>query len=267
MKAAGGGVKRKVPVQKLRGLEPTLLEVQLQVFIEQPFRRVAVVNVGDLLELSRLDDAPANILRLVRGYREQVARDVADLPNGPGFDSFIEDMTEAPSTRVPLAFREILAAEREARGEVEVAAIDTLLASWEGSEPEPFVITEPPKSSPVVKKVAEAPRAASKKAVKADGEPAPRRRRTAKPPVKRVDVPDLDPEQVAWVSQVILERLASTTSESGLGQTVLVAGVRHRARQLYPRLGPQPVMAALKGLEEKGRVRHSAGRWRYVGRR
>jgi hypothetical protein len=49
MKAAGGGVKRKVPVQKLRGLEPTLLEVQLQVFIEQPFRRVAVVNVGDLL--------------------------------------------------------------------------------------------------------------------------------------------------------------------------------------------------------------------------
>ena len=60
-----------------------------------------------------------------------------------------------------------------------------------------------------------------------------------------------------------LERLGES-SHKGLSETVLIASVQHRYKEELGRLSPTVVRKALKGLEEHGRVTHSAGRWRFL---
>ena len=62
------------------------------------------------------------------------------------------------------------------------------------------------------------------------------------------------------LSELCLERLGQA-HESGLKEAVLIAGVRHRARETYPNVNPHEVTGVLKTLKEQGRVRYSAGRW------
>ena len=62
-----------------------------------------------------------------------------------------------------------------------------------------------------------------------------------------------------------IERLVGH-GEGGLAETVLVAGVCHRARESYPDLSSSEVLATLRDLKAVGRVRHSVGRWRLVSR-
>ena len=59
---------------------------------------------------------------------------------------------------------------------------------------------------------------------------------------------------------LVLEKLARA-SENGLGEQVLIAGLRHQAKGRYPDLQASEVTAVLRALRDHGTVRHSAGRW------
>lgn len=74
-----------------------------------------------------------------------------------------------------------------------------------------------------------------------------------------------DPERAKWLHDAILRRLANT-GEKGLSQIVLIAGLRHEAKDVYPDLVPYEITKALKLVSDKGTIRHSAGRWMMMGR-
>ena len=242
--------------QKLRGLDPTTLEVQLPTTVARPLGLVSLVNVADLIALRERQDVPAAIARQVRGYRDRVARELSDLPNGTSFLGFLEKLSGISPEMMPASFREMVISEgtRDGRGSAERSAVAELAETWEDVEPLEFEIAAPPVRSQV-KRFApgKTPRASPSSSSRA-------------PAARRSATPSIDEDQIDFVSGVVLERLASRT-DSGLAEGVLVAGVRHRARGAYPNLAPHVVTGVLKDLLKRGKISYSAGRWKYAGRR
>jgi len=245
-------LKGAAVTEKLRGLDPSTLEVQLPGMVAHPLGLAPLLNVADLFALRELEAAPKGVARLVKGYRERVTRELSDLPNGAPFLSFVEKITTSDPGRFPSSFRAMVQqeAEREGRGTAEQAAVAGLVEHWSGTEPQAFEIKEPPARSKV-----------ERYSSKASGKTT---KRTRSPAARRVGIPAIDEDQLEFVSSVILERLAGK-SESGLAERVLMAGVRHRARELYPNLSPHVVNTVLKELLKSGKVSVSAKRWKYVG--
>lgn len=255
----GETMRRRVPVQNIRGSDPTLLEVQLQDLLRRPMSQLAMVNVLDLVALSETEGRPRSLERSLQLFVERITASIADLPMGPPWNEFLAELDAVEPERVPHRFREILAreAQREDRDR-DRPRVDALLAAWSAREPTPFELGK--QRANVMRAVATEirPAAPSPRAAAARSRPAPAARRER-------FVSDDDREKAAWITEVVLERVGSA-GEKGLAEPVLVAGLRHRARDRYPNLTPAEIAAVLRSLRESGRVRYAAGRWIAPGR-
>jgi hypothetical protein len=243
---------RRAKLHPLRGKDPTTLEVQLQDLLRRPLGQLEPLNVLDILALNELEEPPKSLKMGLGDFARRMAREVADLPNGKSWDAFIDELAALDAEMVPLSFRKLLA-EDLVRGEREAGKAPDLIASWEGNEPKAFEIAAGSA------KVLRAPKAAA--ATKTGAKKPAAKRKSTKKPAKPIDH-----DRVNLLTQLCMERLGEVTSETGLKEMVLVAGVRHRAKAQYPYVTPAEVTTVLKNLKLAGRVRYSAGRWMRASR-
>jgi hypothetical protein len=260
-----------VPVQDLRGSDATLLEVQIPEMLRRPLGQVHILNVFDMMQLAVTEGCPKVLQRDMKAWVEKTERQILDLPRGASFDEFLSEVAAIGGGRVPLSFRALMKAEGERRGLPKMAAI---LEVWEEAEPKPFTFGS------VKAKVQRAEMVTPRKR-SADPSSAPSERRARQaddgdddddapkasraPAAAPIPRPVEDIERRGFLEQLCLQRLAGVT-DKGLAEAVLVAGVKHLAKDRYDDVTPRQVLDALKSLKESGRARYSAGRWSYAGR-
>jgi hypothetical protein len=271
-------MRRQLPARTLRGSDALTLDIQMGDLVGKPLGQVALANVADLFALDEIEELPPRLRGKLRGYRDRMRRAIQDLPNGQSFQEFAEELSEVDAGRVPASLREAIAeeAERPSRTAAELKAVGDLVAGWSDNEPTPFDLSDQlaeVKRAPEARRREEArmrapsgartggsvtrtPTATTRGSGSSSSSGAAKR--TPKPK------PQIDPAKVSWVEQVVLERLAGRSQ--GLLETVLIAGLKHRARERFPDLTQQEITKILKGMSEKGTVRFSARRWSVAGR-
>lgn len=249
-------MRRRVPVQNLRGSDPTLLEVQLQDLLRRPMGQLAPVNMLDLIALADTEGRPRSLERNLMTFVERISSSIGDLPIGAPWEEFLSELEEVEGDRAPHRFREMLRREAE-RSDRNPERIGRLLERWSAREPEPFELGQ---ARAKVTRASAAPPTETKERRRAT----PSKSSTPKTRAPAV-VTDDERERQAWIGELAIERLMGA-SENGLGEPVLVAGIRHRARERYPMLTPNEIITVLKGLKDRGQVRYSAGRWMVVAR-
>lgn len=250
-------MRRRVPLQKLRGSDPTLLEIQIQDLLSRPGSQLEPLNLLDLYALAEHPEPPKRIKHALETFVDRVAQEISGIPDGSALREFAAEYDDLEGGRVPTTFRELLTRLGEREGRESGLLLD-LVARWEGVEPEPFQLGV---AAPKIQRatIANAP---------ATSAPRTRTQRnsdrasTAQPKVASSSraKPMIDIDKHNWIVEVVLQRLAES-SETGLGEAVLVAGIKHRAKDVYPMLAPQDITQALQDLLKVGRVRKSAGRW------
>ncbi len=246
-------MNRRVPVQNLRGSDPTLLEVQLQNLLRRPMGQMALLNALDLVALSEVDDVPRSIRGELGRFVERCAKEVTEQPAAT-FAALLDELDEVPPERVPDTFRGWIAREAERDGR-DARRIRGLVDRWAAVPAEPFVIGE--RSARVERGETAGRRgAATRERTRAQA-----RTRARSPAAPRLDVGGgASAEARALIESIAMERLHRAT-DKGLAEPVLVAGIRHRAKGQGVDVTPADVTRALQGLKAAGRVRHSAGRW------
>jgi len=242
-------MSRRAEFQQLRGSDPTRLEIQVQDLLRRPVGQLAPANLMDLLALAEHPEPPAAIQGDLAKFVVRVKKEVSDLPSGGSWDTFVKEISVLAPEDVPAGFRSMID-EQKMRDDRDSGQIDGLLEKWSGTEPVPFSVGE--KAPEIVKaKATRAPRKTTRKASAGAGR--------ARPSAIT------DEDRIRLVTDLCMERLANA-SDSGLKELVLVAGVRHRAKEQYPNVTPNEVTSILKTLKATGRVRYSAGRWSSVAR-
>ena len=265
-------MNRRVPSLPLRGSDPTLLEVQLSELLRRPIGQIALVNVMDLIELANTPGRPRSLDRALHAFVDGVRRQVADIPKGRSWEDFLEDLNQLSGRQVPLAFRTMLAMEAE-EPERAGTRVRAMLERWEPEPPDAFSLNTTAARIQRAEMVQpRAPASEPSSAPRERGEGRARTPRESKPAAPKAPgaaagraKPVVDIDRRDFIVGQCLERLART-SDKGLAETVLVAGVRHAAREAYADLTPLDVTTVLKQLKESNRVRYSAGRWALVTR-
>jgi len=233
----------------------TLLEVQLPDMLRRPLSQLAPINVLDLVELAGTEARPKSLTRGLEHFVDVVERSMADIPDGQPWEEFVAEYAEIEGSRVPHRFREIWRSEATRRDRGGESAI-ALLERWSEHEPEPFELNtrtaRVQRSDPTKRKRAESGgRARAPGRSRAGGSASGSSSKSSAP---------VDSERQAFIQDLVLEKLARA-SDNGLGEQVLIAGLRHQAKPRYPDLLPNEVTAVLRALKDHGAVRYSAGRW------
>ena len=222
--------------------------------------RLSPSDLIDMFSLGVAEGVSKSLGRDLDVFAKRIENEVADLPDGGPIAELVIALQDIPAERIPLRFRELLTreAERETRAKGERGLLKSLLDSLEGVEPEAFPLGEG--AGPRVTSTEEAPPKSSLKSEKSTKGKA-KSTRSKKVPVRSARAVVVDnPDQTKWLRRLLMERL-SGYSESGLAEVVLMAGVRHAAREEYPHLINGDIMKVLKALKETGQIRYSAGRW------
>src|SRR5688500_2177005 len=219
--------------------------------MRRPIGQIAPVNLMDLIELASTAGRPKEIDAALQRYVDGIARQVADIPHGRSWESYLEDLEELEPAAVPHRFRALLEAESADRPDT-TTRVRKILDRWATAGPEAFQIS-------VGKARIQRAELVQPRGPSPEPSSAPRERdgtRTRGPSAKGDKAPaaprskpiaDLDRHQFV-VSQA-LERLGRNP-EKGLAETVLVAGVRHAAKDRYPDMTPLEVVTVLKQLKD-----------------
>jgi hypothetical protein len=204
-----------------------------------------------------------------------LSTEISDMPNGADFAGFVDELIQLDGGRIPSSLRTVLRGEREkvGRGPREQALVDNLESHWAEAEPVEFELKVDDKPDVIHGAAGGSRETFGRPGGKGGrGEPPARKARATGTKAKanaaapkKVKPPEVDPERAEWIKQVAVERLG-TKGDKGLLQVVLVAGVRHRAKEIYGDMTPREVLLVLKDLEKAGVVRHSAARWMIKGR-
>lgn len=244
-------MRRRAPLQKLRGSDPVLIEVQIPDLLNRPSGQLEPVNLCDLFALSEIDERPKVIVARLEKFIERAKEEMIDIPDGPPMVAFIDELREVDPTLIPERLRAHLRSLtlREGRENKEILSF---LASLEGIEPKRFEL------GTGVTRVQRAEVSTSA---------ARTSRATGKTTTRKIsNTAVVDSEKHEFVCQLVLDRIEASSNNT-LGEHVLVAGVRHRGKAQYPDMLPQEINAALLDLLKKGLVRKSAGRWSSTRRR
>jgi hypothetical protein len=257
-------VTRPVHLDNLRRVDPITLEILVQDALRRPITQLSGVTLASLCALTEVEELPKALRKALLAFNDRTGQELADLPDGGALDAELAELEPLPATEIPAALRQHIDREANAmhRSEAARKRLNALLESWLGVDPEPVTLG---RGRPVIQKSQsvghpEEPR----RRAPAARETSPRTPKEDKPTAPRAaPVRYVDEARQRWIQEQILERLSSYL-EHGLLEDVLVAGVRHRARATYPDLTSNEVVSFLKDLQNSGRARVSAGRWRRV---
>lgn len=242
-----------------------MLEIQIPDMVAKPLRQVALANVADLFALAERDDLSPVLRTKLKGYPERIRRALEDLPNGGEFEDFILDLESIPAWRIPVTLREALEliAKQPKRTSVEADRLNGVLDLIDQEVARAFEMGA--RAKPKVEKgaVAGAPRSPAGGSTRSRAAAGTKRSSTksssggSKKSTRKVV--EVDPARAAWLRQTLLDRVQR--AGNSLQEVVLIAGIRHRGREVYPDLQALEIRNMLKKLGEEGLVRHSAGRW------
>lgn len=253
-------MRERAPTRRLRGADPLTVEVELPALVALPIHQLAGGTLADLMALCERDDlAPGTSVRL-RGYPDRVARSLKDLPGGNPIGAVLDELSTVEASHVPASLRHVLQVEADRRGSPDGDAIVSLLGSWSESEPEAFAFGE---RRVKTREVREGPRRKEKLGTRQAGVAEAPRREAPRP--RNAPPQTANPQQTGWVRQTVLERLLKTAG-AGLLEPVLLAAVRHRARERFPELTENDIRAVLRQMANQGEIRFSARRWLAAGR-
>lgn len=242
----------RAPLQKLRGSDPVLLEVQVQDLLNRPMAQLEPANLADVFALAELDTVPKRLKRALEKFVERAMAEMAELPDGGSVKKFAAEISEVEPSRVPQTLRDHLRALAHRDGR-DPEPFLTALLKLESAEPVPFELgkgeTKPQRASLAPSSSTRSSRSSGKT----------RTRRVASTPI-------VDSEKHDYLCQMVMDRLESSANNE-LGEKVLIAGVQHRAKDKYPRVLPHDVNAAMQDLLKKGMVRKTATRWSSARRR
>lgn len=240
--------RKQIHIDDLREKDPKTLEVVLQDALRKPIQQISPQTLADMVALSELDELPKNLGKDLGLFTSRVGQEVADLPDGDSFQEFLGKFDEVDAKDVPGTFRDYIEreAERDGRDEEDRDKAKSLISEWKGTDPEDIELSS---GEPDIEK--------GKTGGKSRG-------KGTKTKVRRVKKSE-DPARVKWISAAVLEKLTGYR-EKGLNEQVLMAGVRHEAKDVYPDLMPWEIKKVLRSLQDAGQVKRSAGRWSRVGR-
>ena len=226
----------------LRKADPASLEILAADVLRRPLGQIDPGTLMDLLALAEVpDQVGGQLAKELTAFRDQMFREIGDLPDGPALAEFCAELRSIEAVLVPKNIRDNLSDRLlEVRTEEAVGGIEAFLAHVEGTEATPVALPlrpEPSSAAPAAR-VQKAP--AKTKAT--------RTRRTA----------IVDDRREAWIREDATDRL-KTWGAKGLKESIVVAGARHRSP--YKDLTEAEVLAPLRKMKREGHLRFSAGRW------
>jgi hypothetical protein len=238
--------KNRMAVGGLRKADPSTLEILAADVLRRPLGQIDPATLMDLLALSEVpDQVGGQLAKEFTRFRDQMFREIADLPDGPVVADFCAELRAVDAAQIPKnvrnAFSEMLP---EVRTEEAVGGIEALLAHVEGTEP--AAVALPMKAEPLP-------------ATKETGAGTPRKqviKAKTKTTKRRSTV--VDDRREAWIREDAIARLKNWGAK-GLKESIVVAGARHRAP--WKDLTEAEVLATLRKMKREGQVRFSAGRW------
>ncbi len=235
-----------------------MLEVQSQDLLRRPLAQIEPANALDLVALHELPEAPRTLKSALVAFVQRVSGEIADIPGGRPWLDFLEEFAAFGGGQVPETFRGWIARESERGTERAPERTHAVLTSWSADEPIPFALGA---AHTKVVTVHHPPPANSSSSPR---ERVPRAERAAPTPRLKA-VSSADTERRQWITDLVLERVAEAP-EAGLSEPVLLAGVKYRAKELFPTMVPADVLSVLRELKTAGRIRGSAGRWASIRR-
>ncbi len=242
---------KRAHIDGLRKSDPITLSVLVQDLVRKPLVGLDPRSLADLFALADEESLPGDLRRDLLKFRDQMLREISDLPDGHVLQEWLEDLLVVDAARFPSSFREAVVARGEEVG-LKPASSALLLKVEEhfaGSEASSVEITEAK-----VTRVQKGPDVLSpqaKKARAARGE-----RRSARRVVSK------DPARSQWIRADLIERLQNYGSR-GLKQAMLVAGAKHRSP--WDDLQDAEILSVLRELERAGKVQKSTNRWSLSG--
>lgn len=237
--------KNRMAVGGLRNADPGTLEVLVAEVLRRPLGQIETTTLMDLLALSEVpDQIGGQLSKEFTRFRDQMFREIGDLPDGPVLAEFCAEIRTVEATHIPKnvrsTFSELLP---EVRTEEAVGGVEALLAHVEGSEPS--AVSLPLKAEPLPESKQTGASTAQKTVVKA------KLKRTRRSTI-------VDDRREAWIREDAVGRLKNWGSK-GLKESIVVAGARHRSP--WKDLTEAEVLATLRKMKREGQVRFSAGRW------
>ena len=254
--------KNRISVGGLRKADPTTLTVLTQDVIRLPLGQIDRRTLLDLLALSEVPEQLKDLMpRELETQRQQMFREIDDLPDGPALAEFAAELTSIPASLAPACLREKMASLVGERKKPDaVAALAELMAHWESEGPAAVVLPAP--KEPKARKGAaaateKAPSTPKLTVVAPATATTPKKEKAAATPAAQVDT-----RREEWIFEDVIGRL-SQYGARGLKEPVVVAGARHRSP--WKDMGEDEVLAALRKLKRLGKVHTSAGRWMIGG--
>ena len=242
--------KNRTSVGGLREADPTTLAVLTQDVLRLPLGQIERGTLMDLMALSEVpDQLSSELAKDLARFRDQMGREIADLPDGPPLAEFLEELDEVDAERVPTVVRDIIS-NLDGERDFEPASnlITDLGDKWEETEPGEITLAAPTTDIDASQETGDGTPRLQKVAAKTN-----KARRTTT---------TVDPRREEWIREDVVSRLVKYGSR-GLKQSIVVAGSRHRAP--WDDLSEAEVLATLRKLKRESRLRFSAGRWMMNG--
>ncbi|MCB9794189.1 MAG: hypothetical protein H6741_15850 [Alphaproteobacteria bacterium] len=228
--------------------------------LRKPLGGIHPETLADLLALSETEGLPVQMTRDLERFREQMIREVNDLPDGAPLEEFIAELLELEGSHVPETLRQALAAREEepALKAPAAAALAGFRETLAEVDPEPVEIVERKKVSVQRPTVPSSHRSPQERERSRTRSPSGRATPRATPAAAK------DERREEWIREDLLSRLQGYGS-NGLKQAILIAGAKHRAP--FSDLTDDEIRAVLRKLGREGLIKHSAGRWSAKGAR
>lgn len=255
-------MSKRLKIPKLREMDDTMLQVVTSDVLTMLMDFVDPGTMVDLLAVCAAE-LPVHLRDDFNRFRDQMNRDMADLPRGPVLATYLKDLIEVEPTRIPDSFRRVVKTREEdaLANPASTAAWEELMENWQSTAFEPVdraaAIASMRVQMPDVPDRLKTPVEREKNGgTTATGKT---RATKAKAPAK----PSRDPERDKWLRTDILGRLKQYEGR-GLKQSVLVAGTIRRST--LGNTTKAEVMSVLRVLKRENLVKESSGRWILRGR-
>ncbi len=243
-------------VEGLRKADPMTLAVLTQDLIRKPLVKLDPRSLSDLLALADSEAITGALSRDLKKFKEQMLREVSDLPDGVRLGDFLADLIDVGAARVPECLRAAILVRSESDGSPETVTHRTSLReAFASTEFDAVTVTDEPEIRVVKAAPKEAP-TERKRAVRVAGTTGGAASRS----VSKAKVKDVN--RVAWIRDDIMERLSRYGSK-GIKESLLVAGAIHRSP--YTDLAPSEIKSELTALKELERIQLKVGRWSVRG--
>lgn len=242
--------KKLMTIGNLRTSDQVTLAALTQDALSLPLGQIEHGTLADLMALSEIpEQLSTEQAKDFGAFRDQMVREISDLPEGELLVEFLEALATIEPERVPASLRDAVEGRTaDAAGEKDKEAAAALVAHLETGSPTAITL-------PVV--------AADIDASQQTGDGTPRREVLPAAPKKtRRKTTVVDERREEWIREDVLSRLAKYGSR-GLKESIVVAGARHRAP--WEDLSSAEVLATLRKLKRENRLRFSAGRWMMGG--